>query len=171
MDYLDLYLIHWPVALKHGVGFPKSAAEFGSLEDVRLLETWNAMIERKRSGLARHVGVANFNELKLMHLTESNVEKPEMNQVEMHPYLTQAELVDYARSAGIGLTAYSPLGSNDRPERIRGNRPVLLENEVVVAIAKAHDVTPAQVLIAFLNHRGVAAIPKSANKERIRQNL
>ncbi len=171
LEYLDLYLIHWPVAIKHGVGFPKSASEFVSLEEVPLIETWEAMIDLHGQGLARHIGVSNFNVPKIKHLTTESGFQPEMIQVEMHPYLTQTELVDYARSAGIGLTAYSPLGSNDRPERIRGNRPVLLENEVVVAIAKAHDVTPAQVLIAFLNHRGVAAIPKSANKERIRQNL
>lgn len=171
LDYLDLYLIHWPVAIKHGVGFPKSADEFVSLEEVPLLHTWEAMIDLQKRGLSAHIGVSNFNVPKIKHLTSKSGFQPEMNQVEMHPYLTQTVLVDFARKAGIGLTAYSPLGSNDRPERIRGNRPVLMEDEVVVAIANRHGISPAQVLIAFLIHRGVAAIPKSANKERIKQNL
>lgn len=171
LDYLDLYLIHWPVAIQHGVGFPKSADEFVSLEEVPLLQTWEAMIDLQQRGLAAHIGVSNFNIPKIKHLTEKSGFQPEMNQVEMHPYLTQNELVAFAHEAGIGLTAYSPLGSNDRPERIRGNRPVLMDDEVVVTIANRHGVSPAQVLIAFLIHRGVAAIPKSSNKERIKQNF
>ena len=171
LEYLDLYLIHWPVALKHGVGFPKSSEEFVSLEEVPLIETWEAMIDLHSRGLTRHIGVSNFNVPKINHLTEQSGFQPEMNQVEMHPYLTQNELVDFARETGMGLTAYSPLGSNDRPARIRGQRPVLMEDKVVVDIAREQEISPAQVLIVFILQRGVAAIPKSSNPTRLRQNF
>lgn len=171
LDYIDLYLIHWPVAIKKGVGFPQQGEDFHSLEEVPLLETWEAMIQLKEKGLAGHIGVSNFNIPKLKHLSSESSQKPEMNQVEMHPLLAQTNLVEFSRSSGIPLTAYSPLGSNDRPERIRGNRPVLLENEVVKDIADQHGVTPAQILIAFQIHRGVAVIPKSVNKSRIKENF
>lgn len=171
VEYLDLYLIHWPVAIKHGVGFPKSADEFVSLEEVPLIETWEAMIDLYEKGLTKHIGVSNFNVPKIKDLTEKSGFQPEMNQVEMHPYLTQEKLVEYAHANGIGLTAYSPLGSNDRPPRLTAGSPVLMDDEVVVSIAEEHGVSRAQVLLAFLLHRGVAAVPKSANKERIKQNL
>ncbi len=171
LEYLDLYLIHWPVAIRHGIGYPKTKEEFVSLEEVPLLETWEAMILLQRNGLARHIGVSNFNVPKIKHLIAESDHKPEMNQVEMHPYLTQNELVAFSRSSGIPLTAYSPLGSRDRPERIRGNRPELLDNETVKAIADQHNISPAQVLIAFILQRGVAVIPKSVHKARIKENL
>jgi len=171
LDYLDLYLIHWPVAIKKGVGFPKSHNDFLSLDDVPLLETWEAMIDLKKKGLTRHIGVSNFNIPKLKHLTADSSQKPEMNQIEMHPFLAQTDMVEFSRSSGIPLTAYSPLGSNDRPQRIVGEHPVLLENEVVKVIADQHGITPAQVLIAFQIHRGVAVIPKSVHQSRIKENF
>ncbi len=171
LDFVDLYLIHWPVAIRHGLTYPSKGDDFHDLADVPLLETWNAMIELKKKGLAKHIGVSNFNIPKLNHLSESSAHKPEMNQVEMHPLLAQKELVEYSRSSGIPLTAYSPLGSNDRPQRNKDSHPVLLENEVIREIADQHEVTPAQVLIAFQIHRGVAVIPKSVNKSRIEENF
>lgn len=171
LDYLDLYLIHWPVAIRNGVGFPRSADDFISLDEIPLLETWNAMIHTKEQGKSRHVGVSNFNIPKLQHITVDSGLKPEMNQVELHPYLTQSELVEFAQSEGIHLTAYSPLGSADRPTANRDGRPILLENDVVKAIAKAHNASPAQILIAFQIHRGISVIPKSVHKERIRENF
>ncbi len=171
LDYVDLYLIHWPVAIKNGVGFPKESKDFQSLDEVPLLETWNAMIELKDKGLAKHIGVSNFNIPKIEELSEKSSQKPELNQVEMHPFLAQNNLVGFSRSSGIPLTAYSPLGSNDRPQANKDSLPVLMENEVVNDIAEQHDISPAQVLIAFQIHRGIAVIPKSVNKSRIQENF
>src|SRR5699024_11673917 len=135
-----------------------------------LLETWNAMIPIRKEGLVRHLGVSNFNVPKLKHLLENSSVKPEMNQVEMHPYLIQKDLVDFAGNHDIYLTAYSPLGSGDRPTAQRDQLPVLLENEVVREVAGRRNASPAQILIAFQLHRNIAVIPKSVHPRRIREN-
>lgn len=171
LDYVDLYLIHWPVAILNGITYPKKGEDFHSLDEVPLLETWKAMIELKEKGLAKHIGVSNFNIPKLQHLSEESSQKPELNQVEMHPFLAQNNLVEFSRSSGIPLTAYSPLGSNDRPQANKDSLPVLMENDVVKGIAEEHGISPAQVLIAFQIHRGVAVIPKSVNALRIKENF
>lgn len=86
LDYLDLYLIHWPVAFKPEVkGAPKNDEEYLSLEEVPLIETWEAMLEAKQQGLVKHVGVSNFSIKKLKDLMQKTNDNPEMNQIELHP--------------------------------------------------------------------------------------
>jgi alcohol dehydrogenase (NADP+) len=95
-----------------------------------------------------------------------------MNQVELHPYLHQNELVGFCHDNGILVTAYSPLGSEDRTEEMKADdEPTLLDNDVVKSIAEKHNATPAQVLIRFHLERNVATIPKSTNKDRIEENF
>ena len=172
LDHLDLYLVHWPVALRRGVGGPQSAADFVSLEDCPLLETWNAMLDLQRAGLTRNVGVSNFSQKKLSDLLESGAPAPAANQVEMHPYLQQQALVDFCRQHQIAVTAYSPLGSPDRPEGIQSkDDPVLLEDRIVVDIAQRHGATPAQVLLAWAMARNTSVIPKSVNPKRLAENF
>lgn len=172
LDYLDLYLIHWPVALKSHVLFPKSGNDYLSYEEAPLSGTWKGMVKEKVSGRARHIGVSNFNIAKLTELWDSSDVKPEMNQIESHPYLRQEKLVNFCKQREILLTAYSPLGSADRPQaRRRDDDPVLLEDKQVAEIGKKHGVSPAQVLIAYALHRGMAVIPKSVNQVRIAQNI
>ena len=172
LDYLDLYLIHWPVAFKPDVEYPEGDDDFLSLDEVPLAETWNAVLEARKRGLIRHAGVSNFSTRKLSNLSSRTGQKPEMNQVELHPYLQQQELLAYCHNQDIHLTAYSPLGSGDRPEALkRDNEPSLLENEVIKEIADKHDATPAQVLIRWSVERGTAVIPKSVNPGRIRENI
>lgn len=172
LDYLDLYLVHWPVAFKSGVSFPESEKDFLSLSEVPLTETWKGMQEALDEGLARHIGVSNFKKEKIQDLIDNSDFVPEMNQVEMHPLLPQEDLVGYCQDRGIHLTAYSPLGSGDRSEKMKqDNEPTLLENEVIKEIAKKYEATPAQVLISWQLHRGVSVIPKSTNSERIQENL
>jgi alcohol dehydrogenase (NADP+) len=172
LKYLDLYLIHWPISFKQGVGFAENREEFYTYSDVPLIQTWEAMEQCKEQGLTRHIGVSNFNTNKLSELIKSGRIVPEMNQIEMHPFLPQDKLVDFCRSNGILLTAYSPLGSGDRSTSIKKpDEPSLLENPTVNEIASIHKASPAQVLIAFSIYRGIAVIPKSTNKERINQNL
>jgi alcohol dehydrogenase (NADP+) len=98
--------------------------------------------------------------------------KPEMNQIELHPYLQQPEMLSFAADEGIPLTAYSPLGSRDRPEEMKAeDEPVLLENPTIHEIAERHDATPAQVLISWALHRDTVVIPKSTTPAHIRENL
>ena len=174
LDYLDLYLMHWPVAFRPGLdGFPESESDFLTPDQAPVSETWEAMLAARDAGLTRHAGVSNFSIRKLDALTGAgSLEAPEMNQVELHPYLQQDELLAWCRERDILVTAYSPLGSSDRPERMKAeDEPSLLDNEVIGEIAKKHSATPAQVLIAWAVARDTLVIPKSTNPERIRQNL
>lgn len=172
LDYLDLYLIHWPVALKPEVSFPESGEDFLALEEAPLEETWAAMEEAKALGLCRHIGVSNFNVHRLKRLIAATGSQPEANQVESHPLLAQQTLHDFCMSAGIALTAYAPLGSPDRPARLqRGDDPPLRDAPVVLAIAEKHGISPAQVLLAWAVCRGTSVIPKSVNPDRLKENL
>ncbi|MCP4408551.1 MAG: aldo/keto reductase [Gammaproteobacteria bacterium] len=172
LDYLDLYLMHWPVALKKGVFIPESAAELIALDILPLSRTWEAMEALVDKGLCRHIGVSNFSTTKLSALLNTARRKPEMNQIELHPYLQQPAMLDFCSKRGIHLTAYSPLGSPDRPEGLKmEGEPVLMEESAITAIAERHGITPAQVLISWAIHRETSVIPKSVNPERLRQNL
>jgi alcohol dehydrogenase (NADP+) len=172
LDYLDLYLMHWPVAIKSWVHFPETAEDMIPLADMPISETWQAMESLVGQGLCRHIGVSNFSIVKLKALLESSRVKPEVNQVELHPYLQQPALVDFCRKHKIYLTAYSPLGSPDRPARARAEgEPVLMEDPTIKAIAGKHGMTPAQVLLSWIIAQDASVIPKSVNPRRLEQNL
>ncbi|MGA9326337.1 MAG: aldo/keto reductase [Salegentibacter sp.] len=173
LDYLDLYLMHWPVAFKPEVnGFPDDADGFLSLDEVPLIETWNAMLEAKEQGLVKHIGVSNFSSKKLSGLMEETDHNPELNQVELHPYLQQKDLLEFCDRNNINMTAYSPLGSGDRAKEMKAeDEPSLLENETIKKIAKKHGASAGQVLIKWSVDRGTAVIPKSTNEKRIKENL
>ena len=172
LDYLDLYLIHWPVALRKDILYPQSVEHMVSLEKIPIAHTWAGMEKMVSMGLTRHIGVSNFGIKRLQNLLLNCSIQPEMNQVEAHPYLQQEELLTFCRANSIHFTAYCPLGSSNRPERLKTkNEPVLLRDPIVGAIAASKNVTPAQVLISWALHRGISVIPKSVNPERIAQNL
>jgi alcohol dehydrogenase (NADP+) len=167
LDYLDLYLIHWPVAFKTGHEQVKDASDLWSCDEMPILSTWKAMQGLKKAGLAKHIGVSNFNIPKLQRLINEAEIKPEVNQVELHPYFQQNKLVDFCRANRILVTAYSPLGSRHLVQSEAG----LTREKLVVVIAGKHACSPAQVLLAWGMNRGVAVIPKSANAARIRENF
>lgn len=172
LEYLDLYLMHWPVAFKHGVDFPSKDEDYLSLEEVPIIETWEAMCEAKEQGLVKHIGVSNFSEKKLRDLMKKTNDNPEMNQVELHPFLQQHELVEFCKENNIQLTAFSPLGSGDRSQQMKAdNEPSLLKNETINKIAEKHNASPAQILIKWAVIRGTAVIPKSTSKDHIISNL
>lgn len=173
LNYLDLFLIHWPVAFQAEVVFPSAPNEFVSLEDAPLTQTWQGMIEAKEAGLTKHIGVSNFSTKKLEQLLMAFPEhKVEMNQVELHPYLQQNEVFKFCQEHSILVTGYSPLGSGDRPEsNKKDNEPSLLNNETVLAIAQEEKATAGQVLLSWHLHRGTVVIPKSTNEQRIKENL
>lgn len=172
LDTLDLYLMHWPVALTPGTGMPESGADFVPLDEVPLSATWEAMEALVDDGLVRHIGVSNFSVPKLRSLLSEARIAPEMNQIELHPYLQQPEMLDFAGEHGMHITAYSPLGSKDRPEGMKDeDEPILLEDPTITEIAERHDATPAQVLIRWAIERGTAVIPKSVTPTHIEENL
>jgi len=166
LDYLDLYLMHWPVAFKTGCVHVKQASEVWSLDEMPLSVTWKALEGVKKNELSRHIGVSNFNIPKLNRLI-ANVEiVPEVNQIELHPYLQQVELLTYCQTKGILVTAYSPLGTSKLVHSEIG----LTHEKVVLVVAEKHHATPAQVLLSWGVGRGTAVIPKSVNAKRIAEN-
>ncbi len=171
LDYLDLYLVHWPVAFKPGVGFATHREEFYTYHDVPLTQTWEAMQEQKASGATRHIGVSNFNQAKLKELLNMAGEKPEMNQVELQPFLPQEDLVKFCNQNDILMTAFSPLGSPDSRAERHKNDPKLLNNPTVSDVAKKHAATVGQVLIAWSISRDIAVVAKSVNQSRIIENF
>lgn len=137
LDYVDLYLIHWPIAYKPGVGFATQREEYYTYQDVPLSQTWEAMQHQKESGLAKHIGVSNFNQAKLTELFAVGGQRPEMNQIELHPYLPQEPLVSFCKENGLLVTAYSPLGSPDSRAEKHAQDPKLLEDGIVKGIAQS----------------------------------
>ncbi len=172
VDYLNLYLIHWPVSIKPEKAFAESVDDLLSPEQSPISETWEAMESACEKGLTRHIGVSNFSVQKLQKLLSSCKQKPEVNQVEHHPLLQQQALLEYCASEGILITAYSPLGSMDRPQAFKvKDAPVVLENPVIRSIAETRGCSPAQVVLAWDVQRGVSAIPKSVKPSRLLENL
>lgn len=172
LSYLDLYLVHWPVVLRPGVSYPRGPADMLPLAELPLADTWAAMEPAAQQGLVRHLGVSNFSAVKLRALHEGARIKPAVNQIELHPYLQQPELLATCAELGVHVTAYSPLGSPDRPPGLKGvDEPVLLQDPTIAAIAGRLGVSAAQVLIAWAVQRGTSVIPKSVDPRRLRENL
>jgi len=143
MDYVDLYLIHWP------------AGERGAYVD-----SWGGLMKEKDAGRARSIGVANFHEEHLSNVIELSFFTPAVNQIELHPLLNQAELRAVNAQYGVVTEAYGPLGVGK-----------LLDNPTIGAIAQAHGKTPAQVLIRWSMQLGNVVIPRSSSPERIKSNF
>ena len=172
LEYLDLYLIHWPLAFKKGVDFPHTREEFYTLDEVPIGETWSALEECVEAGLLRHIGTSNFSFRKLQELLNSCRIKPAMDQVEMHPLLSQNKLKSFCDKHAILMTAYSPLGSRDRLPMMKSkNEPDLLSLDTIVDVAAARNISPAQLLLAWAVNRGTAVIPKSVNPQHLQSNL
>lgn len=172
LDYLDLYLVHWPVALVYDVNYPQKKDEMISLNKLPLSETWQAVIALKEKGLARHIGVSNFSIKKISQLRDETGVLPEALQVELQPFHQQKPLVEFTKQNNIAITGFCPLGSADRPaSRISPNEPKLFESKTILNIAQEKACSPAQVMLAWAVNRGTSVIPKSVNPTRLKENL
>lgn len=166
LEYLDLYLMHWPVAQKKGVAMPNSSEDMISLNDLPLEETWAGMEEAQMKGLVKAIGVSNFGKENLAKLIDKAEIAPSVNQIENHPLLQQNDLIDFCQKNMIAVTAYAPLGSGSHQGEMN-----LMENEVIKEIAERLQATPAQVMLAWQVNRGVVSIPKSIHNDRIKENF
>ncbi|KAK9442434.1 glycerol dehydrogenase [Metarhizium brunneum] len=165
-DYLDLYLVHWPVRL-----VPNETSDLLPVnpDGTRSVDrswdqqdTWRQMEEVYHSGKAKAIGVSNWSVLYLEHLKKMWTVTPAVNQVELHPFNPQHKLKKWCGSHSILLEAYCPLGSTGAP---------LLDDEEIASIAKKNGISPATVLISYQVNRGCVVLPKSVTASRIEQNL
>ncbi|KAI4305703.1 hypothetical protein L6164_029054 [Bauhinia variegata] len=164
LEYLDLFLIHWPISAKPGkVTYPIEQSELVPFD---MKGVWAAMEECQRLGLTKAIGVSNFSCKKLEELLSFATIPPSVNQVEINLAWQQKKLRDFCRAKGITLTAFSPL----RKGVTRGTN-IALDNDVVKAIADAHGKTIAQVCLRWIYEQGVSFVVKSYDKERMKQNL
>jgi D-xylose reductase len=182
LDYLDLYLIHFPIALRY-VDFADryppdwiydvNAAKLSmEVDAVPLHETWAAMEKLVEAGLVKHIGVCNFTSGLLIDLMAYSTIKPAMLQIESHPFLTQEPLLRLAADFGVAVTAFSPLGALSYVSLdMATEADTVLTAPPVVAAAKRVQRTPAQVVLRWGVQRGTAIIPKTTRPERLRENL
>lgn len=182
LDYLDLYLIHFPIALKFVAfeqryppgWFHDPDAEHPRMEPDRvpIRETWEAMQDLVAAGLVKNIGVCNFNISLLRDLMSYAEILPAVLQIESHPLLTQEKLLRYCRESGIAVTAFSPLGSQSYVSiGMAEESDSLLTNEVVTEIAARQGKSPAQILMKWGVQRGTAIVPKTSRVERLKENL
>ncbi|KAI5060623.1 hypothetical protein GOP47_0025043 [Adiantum capillus-veneris] len=164
LDYLDLYLIHWPIRFKESVKYvPK-------LEDILpfdLKGTWQALEACVKQGLTKAIGVSNFSSKKITNLLEFAEIPPAVNQVEMHPMWQQKQLRETCKRANIHVSAWSPLGA---PRQMWGS-PAVLDEPILQEIAAKLGKTPAQVALRWGLDNGVSVIAKSFNKARMTENF
>lgn len=155
-DYVDLYLMHWPI----NIADERAAKP----EEYDFIETYKAMQDLVKAGKAKSIGISNFTKERVQKLlADKDVTiKPVVNQIEAHPLLPQQELYDYLKLEKIHIEAYSPLGSEGSP---------LLNNPAVKEIAEKYDANTGQILISWAVQRETIVLPKSANKERVLTNL
>ena len=182
VDYLDLCLIHFPIAQEYvpfEVRYPPEWLFDPTAPDPRmrfakvpLSETWMAMEALVRAGRVRNIGVCNYNCALLRDLLSYATIAPAVLQIELHPYLTQDRLVRLCREAGIAVTGFSPLGALSYLSLGMAKREEsVLEQAVVCAAAQRHGKTPAQVVLRWGIQRGTAVVPKTSRPERLVENL
>jgi len=174
LDYLDLYLVHWPFPNFHppGCTVESRSADARPYIHENFMRTWRQMEKLVDLGLVRHIGTSNMTIPKLELLLRDARIRPAANQMELHPHFQQPELFRFVRDHGIEPVGYSPIGSPNRPERDRtADDTVDIEDPVIVAIAHRLGISPAVVCIKWAVQRGQTPIPQSARRANYLANL
>ena len=174
LDYLDLYLIHWPMAFKRGDDpFPRDERGEMAQEVIPLIDTWHALEKLVEKGLVRHIGGSNFTIELLEKLIKQDIKiKPYANQVEFHLYLQQEPMIEYCEKRNIRVIGYSTLGT---PDSAKPDMPVLLKDPILNEVAQQVGKSVAQVELNFLHRLSsknmVSTLAKSVTPERIKNNI
>ncbi|KAK3930824.1 Aldo-keto reductase family 1 member A1 [Frankliniella fusca] len=180
MNYVDMYLIHVPCSVKVWGPDDSMVSPEGKIvveEDTDHIAVWKEMEALVDAGLAKNIGLSNFNKRQIQNILDICRIKPANLQVELHMYMQQRPLVDFCHKNGIAVTAYSPIGSPGSDALINGKfggnvtLPDLLRNPVVLELANKYKKSAGQILLKHIVDRGIVAIPKSLSKERIQQNI
>jgi D-xylose reductase len=182
LDYLDLYLVHFPIALEYvplDVRYPPGWYHDPAAADPRmnparvpLSETWQGMEDLVRGGLVRKIGVCNYNCALLRDLLAYASIRPAVLQVELHPFLTQEKLLRFCREEGIAVTGFSPLGASSYVSiGMATAKDSVLGQPAVAEAARRHGKTAAQIVLRWGVQRGAAVVPKTSRIERLAENL
>ncbi|KAJ6646473.1 Aldo-keto reductase family 1 member B10 [Pseudolycoriella hygida] len=171
LDYIDLYLIHWPFSFPHisdNDSWPVDGNGVAIVnDDIDILDTYKAMERLVDQGLVRSIGLSNFNSEQITHILNGCKIKPVINQVEFSPSLNQRKLIEFCKERGIAVSAFTPLG---RPNP-QLKTPAFIYDDSVIEIGRKYNKTSAQVVLRYLIQCGSIPIPKSQTKERIQQNI
>nr|XP_021196069.2 aldo-keto reductase AKR2E4 isoform X1 [Helicoverpa armigera] len=161
LDYLDLYLIHWPVG----------QFENGTFDATDYAETWKGMIDAKNRGLVKSIGVSNFNITQLQRLLSMTPVKPAVLQVEVNFNLQQSQLIEFCKMQNIAVVGYTPFGSLFHSKAAPDAPPPRTDEQALLRIADKYHKSVAQVALRYLIELGVIPIPKSVTPKRIRDNI
>mgnify|MGYP000894051711 CR=1 FL=1 len=174
LDYLDLYLIHWPFPNFHAPGCDVHSRAPNAKPYIHenYMKTWRQLEKLAQRGLVRHIGTSNMTMPKLRLLLRDAEIKPAVNEMELHPHFQQPELFAFVRAQGIAPIGYCPLGSPNRPERDRTpDDTVDTADPVIVEIAQRRGMHPAELCILWAVQRGQTPIPMSVNRAHYLSNL
>lgn len=175
LDYVDLYLIHFPTGMK-----PKTdptSTDFELLPKTDHVGIWKSMEKQVKAGRAKSIGLSNFNISQMQNVLKNAEIKPANLQVEVQLYMQQEELLELCKKNGISVVAYGPLGNPAYKKALSDqgvgtvDLPNVREHPLVKEIGQKHSKTPAQVLLRFLLQLGVAPIPRSVNPKRLKENF
>jgi len=177
LDYFDLFLVHFPISLQYVDPAERYPPEWWdatkkvvTLGSTPMHETWKEMEALVDDGLAKNIGVSNCQGSVLVDMLTYARIKPQVLQIELHPFLSQEALVKFAKTLGIAITAYSSFGPQSYFELGAAGQSLFTHN-VVAALAKQHNKTPAQVLLRWATQREIAVIPKSNSEARLKENF
>lgn len=172
MDYVDLFLMHWPSAFKPGNSmFPKDKDGKIEVGDTPYLDTWKAMEKLVKTGKTKAIGISNFSKAEVETLLKEGSIVPATHQIECHPWLQQNEFTEWLKSKGIHVQQYSPFGNQNEIYDSGQNIGKLMDDPVLVEIGKKYKKTGAQVALAWGITKGHSVLPKSKTPSRIKSNL
>lgn len=174
VDYLDLYLVHWPFPNHHAQGVTVDSRDPHAVPYIHenYMKTWRDMEKLVVMGLVKNIGTSNMTIPKMELLLRDCVIKPVVNEMEMHPHFQQPELYDYLASKDIRAIGFCPIGSPGRPDRDKTPEDTIpMEDPLIVAIAEKHGIHPAIVCVKWAAQNGQIPIPFSVKPEKFMSNL
>ncbi|KAF9416550.1 hypothetical protein HW555_006125 [Spodoptera exigua] len=160
LDYVDLFLMHWPIGVN---------ADY-THSDTDFMETWHAMEDMVKLGFTKSIGLSNFNKMQIQRVLNEGTIKPVALQIEVHPQIIQEELIAFAKAEGIVVMGYSPFGSLVMRFGMEFPGPKM-DDPVLTSLAQKYGKTPAQIVLRWLVDRNVVPIPKTVNPKRLRENI